>query len=134
MLWLWSEPITVTTEGGEDLSLLVLESGNGNWKQDESIIFALSVLLSSHLVYNGTALLDERNIAGLEAIRNLTRTISTKVSADEEEDGVEFGRFFPHLTWVIRNHPGLDELTDERALSLASRDYLDSALRVSECK
>ena len=157
VLWIWNKPIFVQTEMGECASMLILESGNGTgaWKNNEAIVFALSVLLSDHVMYMGTALLDEAAIAELRPIRNLTGIISTKESPDQEEDGVAFGRFFPHLTWVIRDHPGLDaeigaEIGGEgegggegrgagggqraaaaRALALAGRAHLDRALRVA---
>ena len=148
-LWFWNRPITVPCEDGESITLIVLESGHGfgSWKEHESVIFALSVLLSDHVLYTGVDLLDE-SISELRPIRCLTKIISTKATAEEEEDGIDFGRFFPHLTWVIRDHPDLDSSSEfataeedsaaddaqaasARALALAGREYLERALRVS---
>lgn len=147
VLWIWNKSLNITTESGEYCSMMILESGNGigSWKDNSPLIFALSVLLSDHVIYTGAALLDEQTIAELRPIRSLTRFISTKPTPDQEEDGVDFGRFFPHLTWVIRDHPGLhtgdddgdDGASDERLqaiarrLALAGREYLDGALRVA---
>ena len=66
--WLWSQPILVPHIGGA-ITMLVLESGRG----DENILFAIAVLLSSHVLYNGAGLLDENRILDLHPIRNLTR-------------------------------------------------------------
>jgi hypothetical protein len=66
--WMWSKTISVAHIGGA-ITMLILESGRG----DENILFAISVLLSTHVLYNGAGLLDEHRILDLHTIRNLTR-------------------------------------------------------------
>jgi hypothetical protein len=48
--WMWSQPISVPQPDGAPITMLVLESGRG----DENILFAIAVLLSTHVLYNGT--------------------------------------------------------------------------------
>ena len=67
--WMWSKTILVPHIGGAAITMLVLESGRG----DENILFAIAVLLSTHVLYNGAGLLDEHRILDLHTIRNLTR-------------------------------------------------------------
>jgi len=126
VIWLWNGIIRCKRDDGSEYDTIVLESKNVEGV-DESVVFALCVLLSSHVVYNGMDMLEPNNIQNLKVIKNLLKTI--KATRDqEEEDGLTFREHFPHLSWLLRD---IDEpLLDERRNQISSRTYLERCLRL----
>ena len=136
-LWMWGRPLTVRRDSGEVVTIVICENGKGDgeWIENECILFALSILFSSHLLFNGTSLLDEQRIAGLKVVKQLTRYIRSKSDNQGDEDGVAFREFFPSITWVVRNAVNDKEISADipldHFLSISSRSYLQKALCVS---
>eukprot|EP00288_Rhodomonas_lens_P016945 CAMPEP_0177713272 /NCGR_PEP_ID=MMETSP0484_2-20121128/12850_1 /TAXON_ID=354590 /ORGANISM="Rhodomonas lens, Strain RHODO" /LENGTH=350 /DNA_ID=CAMNT_0019225149 /DNA_START=248 /DNA_END=1297 /DNA_ORIENTATION=+ len=129
ILWLWNVPAKYSrgdAGGNKVTEVMVCESGRCE-EVEESVVFALCVLLSSLLVYNGVRLLDSLHIDKLMTVRSLTRTIRVKEGVGEE-DGVCFKQHFPRLTWLLRDCDA--EVLDERRHPLSSQAFLERALRV----
>ena len=113
--------------GEELVEVTVLESGSFGIV-DESVVLALCVLLSSHLVYNGVGLLDAARIQHLTSIRALPNLINTHVDTAMEEDGLGFREHFPRLSWLLRDCDA--QLIDERRHFISASAYLERALKV----
>ena len=113
--------------GEELVEVTVLESGSFGIV-DESVVLALCVLLSSHLVYNGVGLLDAARIQHLTSIRALPNLINTHVDSAIEEDGLGFREHFPRLSWLLRDCDA--QLIDERRHFISASAYLERALKV----
>ena len=111
-------------------------------------IFALATLLCSTLAFNSLGSIDENAITSLSFIANLTQSIKLRAqdssrdslsstnagdqndhgaSPDsQDEDALEFHKFFPSFIWVVRDF-ALD-LVDEDGYEISPDEYLDQAL------
>jgi hypothetical protein len=89
-----SQIVLVDTEGffGTD----VAESYDAN-------IFAITALLSSHLVYNSIKLVDQAAVDYLELLAQRTRLFSLRSLLVEPEKGMALASRFPPLTWVVED-------------------------------
>lgn len=136
-MWMWGRPLSVRRDSGEVVTIVICENGKGDgeWEDNECILFSLSVLLSSHILYNGTSLLDEHKIGSLRSVKQLTRYIRSKPDNQGDEDGIAYREFFPNISWVLRNSVLSTEKSSDippaHLLSISSRAYLEKALRVS---
>jgi len=118
---------TQPISGDEELvEVTILESGSCA-TVDDSVVLALCVLLSSHLVYNGAELLDAARIQNLTSLRDLPNTVSTRQDSSME-DGVAFREHFPRLSWLLRDSDA--PLIDERRHPISASAYLERALKV----
>uniref|UniRef100_A0ACB8FSJ5 Uncharacterized protein n=1 Tax=Sphaerodactylus townsendi TaxID=933632 RepID=A0ACB8FSJ5_9SAUR len=105
-IWMWCRPhpqkpghtlVLLDTEGLGDV-----EKSN---TENDSWVFALSVLLSSAFVYNSMGTIDQFALEKLHYVSELTERIKVKTSAKEncEEDDVipdDFVWFFPIFIWA----------------------------------
>jgi hypothetical protein len=89
-------------------TLLLLDTeGMSSTERDvqfDTLLFCLSTLLSSHIVYNSKGCIDEKSIQDLQLVTHMTQHIHVHShAADEEESGTDFSLFFPDFTWVVRD-------------------------------
>ena len=133
-IWLWGEPLSCTTENGEQCACIILDTeGLGgvesNLKYDTRI-FSLVILLCSTLVYNSLGSIDENAISNLSLVTQLSENIRlTNKSNDEggeNDDALNFYKVFPSFIWVVRDF-ALD-LEDEEGYEITPTQYLNSAL------
>ncbi|XP_048448257.1 guanylate-binding protein 1-like isoform X2 [Rhincodon typus] len=110
--------ILLDTEGLGDV-----EKGNTN---NDSWIFALSVLLSSMLVYNSVGTIDQYAVDKLHYVTELSNLIKVK-SAGGEDESIEFTRFFPAFVWSVRDF-SLELKLDGKKVT--EDGYLESALKL----
>lgn len=109
-----SQVVLMDTEGffGTD----VAESYDAN-------IFAITALLSSHLVYNSIKLIDQSAVDYLELLAQRTRLFGLRSLLVESEKGTELTGRFPPLTWVVEDFTqNLDNATPDSWL----RGFLDA--------
>ncbi|KAL1765295.1 guanylate-binding protein 1-like [Sigmodon hispidus] len=103
-IWMWCVPhpckedhtlVLLDTEGLGDV-----EKGNN---QNDSWIFALSILLSSTFVYNSMGTINQQAIDQLHYVTELTDRIRIRSSPaqGEMEDSDEFVSFFPDFVWTL---------------------------------
>ena len=106
-LWMWGSPIKGTTNDGQPINILVVDSeGIGALDEDsnhDTKIFSLTVLLSSIFIYNSVGSIDESAIQNLSLVVNLTKNIQLKNSGNEENDAEDFAMYFPTFVWIIRD-------------------------------
>nr|XP_034976285.1 guanylate-binding protein 1-like [Zootoca vivipara]XP_034976286.1 guanylate-binding protein 1-like [Zootoca vivipara]XP_034976287.1 guanylate-binding protein 1-like [Zootoca vivipara]XP_034976288.1 guanylate-binding protein 1-like [Zootoca vivipara] len=132
-IWMWCLPhpenpdhtlVLLDTEGLDDVEKSNIE--NDAW------IFALSILLSSTLVYNSMGTIDQFALEKQQYVTELTKRIkvkatTTKTSEDgEEENSDEFLRFFPAFVWAVRDFTLQLKLNGS---PISSDKYLENALR-----
>ncbi|XP_077788318.1 guanylate-binding protein 7-like isoform X2 [Podarcis muralis] len=132
-IWMWCLPhpenpghtlVLLDTEGLGDVEKSNIE--NDAW------IFALSILLSSTLVYNSMGIIDQFALEKLQYVTELTKRIkvkatATKTSEDgEEESSDDFLRFFPAFVWAVRDFTLQLKLN---GCPISSDKYLENALR-----
>ena len=89
-------------------TLLLLDTeGMSSTERDvqfDTLLFCLSTLLSSHIVYNSKGCIDEKSISDLQLVTHMTQHIHVHShAAGDEESGTDFSRFFPDFTWVVRD-------------------------------
>nr|XP_056703676.1 guanylate-binding protein 1-like [Euleptes europaea] len=134
-IWMWCRPhprkpdhtlVLLDTEGLGDV-----EKSN---TENDSWVFALSILLSSTFVYNSMGTIDQFALEKLHYVTELTELIKVKASGRqncEEDDEIpdEFVWFFPSFIWAVRDFTLQLEL-DGRSIS--GDEYLENALRRKE--
>ncbi|KAG9465089.1 hypothetical protein GDO78_018935 [Eleutherodactylus coqui] len=130
-IWMWCVPHPVKHE--HTLVLLDTE-GLGDVEkensQNDSWIFALSVLLSSTLVYNSMGTIDQQAMDQLHYVTELTEKIKVKSAeqqSDSEDESSEFKRFFPSFVWCVR------DFTLELKINgkdITEDEYLKNALKL----
>ncbi|KAG9463590.1 hypothetical protein GDO78_021456 [Eleutherodactylus coqui] len=130
-IWMWCVPhpmkhkhtlVLLDTEGLGDV-----EKGNS---QNDSWIFALTVLLSSTLVYNSMGTIDQQAMDQLHYVTELADRInvkSTKQKDDLEDDASEFKRTFPSFVWCVRDFI-LQLKVDGK--DITEDEYLQNALKL----
>lgn len=89
-----SQIVLIDTEGffGTD----VAETYDAN-------IFAITSLISSHLIYNSVKLIDQSSVDYLELLAQRTRLFSLRSLLVEPEKGLALASEFPPLTWVVED-------------------------------
>lgn len=89
-------------------TLLLLDTeGMSSTERDvqfDTLLFCLSTLLSSHIVYNSKGCIDEKSIQDLQLVTHMTQHIHVHShTAADEESGTDFALFFPDFTWCVRD-------------------------------
>ncbi|XP_040326827.1 guanylate-binding protein 4-like [Herpailurus yagouaroundi] len=128
-IWMWCVPHS--SKKNHILVLLDTE-GLGDVKKvnpkNDSWIFALTVLLSSTLIYNSIGTINHQALEQLHYVAELTQLIRAKSSTpDEVEDSTEFVSFFPDFVWTVRDFT-LQLKIDES--SITEDEYLEDALKL----
>ena len=123
-IWMWLRPHP--TEPNRHLLLIDTEGLADPEKASPSHdiwIFSLAILLSSTFVYNSVGTIDNTALNDLHLASTLTENLMVK--AGGEEDGTEFGRFFPIFVWVVRDF-FLEKEIEGKAVS--ANEYLEHCL------
>ncbi|XP_053124833.1 guanylate-binding protein 1-like [Hemicordylus capensis] len=135
-IWMWCVPYP----GKPDQTLVLLDTeGLGDVEkgdsQNDSWIFALSVLLSSTLVYNSIGTIDQQAMDQLHYVTELTQHIKAKNQTTENpqgrDDSAEFVRFFPTFVWALRDFTLQLQLDGH---SISEDEYLENALKLKRDK
>lgn len=128
-LWMYSEPIDVELDGQVFEVFLVDSEGLGGVDKNQSYdmkLFALTVLLSSYLVFNQVGVIDEAAIANLSVVTQLAKNVQVARGA---EGGEALAAHMPQFLWLLRDFTlelGLNEETGEPNTPL---DYLEGCLK-----
>eukprot|EP00742_Colponemidia_sp_Colp-10_P009471 GILJ01010327.1.p1 GENE.GILJ01010327.1~~GILJ01010327.1.p1 ORF type:complete len:919 (-),score=186.39 GILJ01010327.1:130-2637(-) len=123
-IWMWGKPIHLDEE--TDVLLLDTEGlGSHDRSQSEDVrLFALSLLLSSLLIYNRIGHLDEAALDEMAVMLHLTEHV--RVSVESSVDNIQsLEEYMPSCLWVLRDF-ALDLSADGRHMTAA--EYLESAL------
>eukprot|EP00743_Colponemidia_sp_Colp-15_P008693 GILK01009463.1.p1 GENE.GILK01009463.1~~GILK01009463.1.p1 ORF type:complete len:932 (-),score=224.61 GILK01009463.1:83-2848(-) len=123
-IWMWGKPIHLDEE--TDVLLLDTEGlGSYDRSQSEDVrLFALSLLLSSLLIYNRIGHLDESALDEMAVMLHLTEHVRVSVESSVDNcQGLE--EYMPSCLWVLRDF-ALDLSADGRHMT--ATEYLESAL------
>uniref|UniRef100_A0A667H608 Guanylate-binding protein 4-like n=1 Tax=Lynx canadensis TaxID=61383 RepID=A0A667H608_LYNCA len=129
-IWMWCVPHS--SKKNHILVLLDTE-GLGDVKKvnpkNDSWIFALTVLLSSTLIYNSIGTINHQALEQLHYMTELTQLVRAKSSSDYTgvEDSAKFVSFFPDFIWALR------DFTLEMKIngySVTEDEYLEDALKL----
>ncbi|XP_077602194.1 guanylate-binding protein 7-like [Crocuta crocuta] len=128
-IWMWCVPHSFKKN---HILVLLDTEGLGDVKKvnpkNDSWIFALTVLLSSTLIYNSMGTINHQALEQLHYVTELTQLIRAKSStSDEGEDSTEFVSFFPDFVWTVRDFT-LELKIDES--SITEDEYLEDALKL----
>ncbi|XP_073502149.1 guanylate-binding protein 6-like [Phyllobates terribilis] len=130
---IWMRCLPHPTKEGHTLVLLDTEGlgdvEKGDKKNDMGI-FCLAVLLSSALVYNSKAVIDEDAIEKLHYVGELADLIKVK-SKDNDDDEAEYSRFFPIFVWAVRDVTLKLEFNGK---PITEDEYLENALTLKKAE
>ncbi|KAG9465938.1 hypothetical protein GDO78_017496, partial [Eleutherodactylus coqui] len=99
-------------------------------KKNDMWIFCLATLLSSALVYNSKAVLDEDAIEKIHYVGEMAELIKVR-SKDNGDDEAEFDRHFPIFIWAVRDVTLKLEFNGK---SITEDEYLENALMLQKAK
>ncbi|XP_070620790.1 guanylate-binding protein 1-like [Erythrolamprus reginae] len=133
-IWMWCLPypdrpnqtlVLLDTEGLGDV-----EKGSS---QNDTWLFALSVLLSSTLVYNSKGTIDQNALEKLHFVTELSEHIKAKAdsSPEDTDDTSEFVGFFPTFVWTVRD---FSLQLEQDGKPVTEDDYLEHALKLKKGK
>uniref|UniRef100_A0A7N5JA30 GB1/RHD3-type G domain-containing protein n=1 Tax=Ailuropoda melanoleuca TaxID=9646 RepID=A0A7N5JA30_AILME len=129
-IWMWCVPhpsklnhtlVLLDTEGLGNIERIDLKN--------DSQIFALTVLLSSTLVYNSMGTINHQALEQLHYVTELSQLIRAKSSSKFSgvDDSTEFVSFFPDFIWALR------DFTLEMKINgffITEDEYLEDALKL----
>ncbi|NXS39470.1 GBP1 protein, partial [Balaeniceps rex] len=102
---------------------------------NDAWIFALTVLLSSTLIYNSKGTIDQHAMDQMHYVVELSDRVTLKAtpkeSEDELEDSEKFASFFPTFVWAVRDFT-LELKMDGEEIS--EDEYLEKALKLKAGK
>ncbi|XP_075687060.1 guanylate-binding protein 3-like [Rhinoderma darwinii] len=130
---IWMRCLPHPTKTGHTLILLDTE-GLGDVekgdKKNDMWIFCLAVLLSSALVYNSKAVIDEDAIEKLHYVGEMAELIKVK-SKDNDDDEAEYSTYFPIFIWAVRDVTLKLEFNGK---PITEDEYLDNALMLQKAE
>ncbi|XP_051865894.1 guanylate-binding protein 2-like [Pristis pectinata] len=128
-IWVWCRPLP--QRPGQRLLLLDTE-GLGDAKKgdkdNDNYIFSLAILLSSIFIYNGRGNIDQKSMADLYFVTELSKRIQVR-SQHNVSDSRDFVRFFPEFVLLIRD---LSLELEVEGDEVSADDYLEHCLRLRE--
>ncbi|XP_064413126.1 guanylate-binding protein 1-like [Latimeria chalumnae] len=129
-IWMWCIPhpckpglclVIIDTESLEDVE-------KGDQKNDQWL-FALSILMSSMLIYNSMKIIDQNALFDLHLVTKLTDLI--KVQKGQEETGEDYRKFSPKFVWAVR---GFDLELKIKGRKVTEDGFLEFALQLKKGK
>nr|XP_014351908.1 PREDICTED: guanylate-binding protein 1-like [Latimeria chalumnae] len=129
-IWMWCLPhprnpdlclVIIDTEGLRDVE-------KGDQKNDQWL-FALSILMSSMLIYNSMKIIDQNALFDLHLVTKLTDLI--KVQKGQEETGEDYRKFSPKFVWAVR---GFDLELKIKGRKVTEDGFLEFALQLKKGK
>ncbi|XP_040482520.1 guanylate-binding protein 6-like, partial [Ursus maritimus] len=129
-IWMWCVPhpsklnhtlVLLDTEGLGNIERIDLKN--------DSQIFALTVLLSSTLVYNSMGTINNQALEQLHYVTELSQLIRAKSSSKFSgvDDSTEFVSFFPDFIWALRDFTLEMKIN---GLFITEDEYLEDALKL----
>lgn len=110
-IWMWGQPMVVDSpKTGERINLVFLDTegfaANNITENYDAKVFAVSTLLSSHLLYNSVKIIDQSDIDYLELLARRTQLFALRSQLSKSKWTGDFNHdmlTFPPLTWVVQD-------------------------------
>lgn len=110
-IWMWGEPLVYESpKTGQKISIVFLDTegfaANNVTENYDAKVFAVSTLLSSHLLYNSVKIIDQLEIEYLELLARRTQLFALRSQLSKSKWTQNFDEdmlTFPPLTWVVQD-------------------------------
>ena len=110
-IWMWGKPLVISSpEAGERINIVFLDTegfaANNVTENYDAKVFAVSTLLSSHLLYNSVKIIDQSDIDYLELLARRTQLFALRSQLSKSKWTSDFNQdmlTFPPLTWVVQD-------------------------------
>jgi len=121
-VWIYNRVVELPRADGSTGRFLVLDTqgtgGSDGDEQNDVLTWALTLLLSSYLIYNSTGSIDEQSIAQLSLVTHVAGLLHARDTVAE---------FFPAFLWLLRDFSL--ELVSPGGEPITEQQYLDRALQ-----
>lgn len=110
-IWMWGQPLLYDSPRthGQKINLVFLDTegfaANNVTENYDAKVFAVSTLMSSHLLYNSVKIIDQSDIDYLELLARRTQlfALRSQLSKNKWTDFNHDMLTFPPLTWVVQD-------------------------------
>lgn len=109
-IWMWGQPMVYRSpKTGQKINLVFLDTegfaANNVTENYDAKVFAVSTLMSSHLLYNSVKIIDQSDIDYLELLARRTQlfALRSQLSKSKWTDFNHDMLTFPPLTWVVQD-------------------------------
>lgn len=111
-IWMWGKPLVFRSAraGMKEINLVFLDTegfaANNVTENYDAKVFAVSTLLSSHLLYNSVKIIDQSDIDYLELLARRTQLFALRSQLSKSKWTTDFNHdmlSFPPLTWVVQD-------------------------------
>lgn len=109
-IWMWGQPLVyISPKTGQKINLVFLDTegfaANNVTENYDAKVFAVSTLMSSHLLYNSVKIIDQSDIDYLELLARRTQlfALRSQLSKSKWSDFNHDMLTFPPLTWVVQD-------------------------------
>jgi len=133
-VWIYNQVVQLARPDGSNARFLVLDTeGTGAADGDEQrdvLTWALTLLLSSYLVYNSVGSIDEASISQLSLVTHVAGLLHTRDPINDNSSSAvasTVAEFFPSFLWLLRDFSL--ELVSASGEPISEKQYLDRALQ-----
>lgn len=109
-IWMWGQPLVYNSpKAGVKINLVFLDTegfaASNVTENYDAKVFAVSTLMSSHLLYNSVKIIDQSDIDYLELLARRTQlfALRSQLSKSKWTDFNHDMLTFPPLTWVVQD-------------------------------
>lgn len=110
-IWMWGQPMVFrSSRAGTKINVIFLDTegfaANNITENYDAKVFAVSTLLSSHLLYNSVKIIDQSDIDYLELLARRTQLFALRSQLSKSKWTSDFNHdmlTFPPLTWVVQD-------------------------------
>lgn len=110
-IWMWGKPLRLHLDKvDQKVNLIFLDTegfaANNVTERYDAKVFAVSTLLSSHLLYNSVKIIDQSDIEYLELLARRTQLFALRSQMSKSKWTSDFNQdllTFPPLTWVVQD-------------------------------
>ena len=132
-LWIWDTVVISRRPDGSETRFILLDSegldANDADEEQDAMLFALVMLLSSYLIYNSVGAIDEGSLEQISLVTRLSHHIQAQAAAggSEGDEGLSaLAPYAPHFLWLLRDFAL--RLTSVEGEEISAPQYLDAAL------
>jgi len=109
-LWIYNRAVQIESEPGKPVNVVLVDteglSDTNKNQTNDTRIFMLAILLSSHTIFNCTGVIDSDMITQLRLVTELTNRFRLSNAQKHDPDNVEpseYAKYFPVLSILIRD-------------------------------
>jgi hypothetical protein len=126
-IWIHDEVEIWETSTGEQVNVIILDSeglSSIDNAQNDPHIFGFLLLLSSFLIYNCTASIDDSALQSLSLVANLSKTL--RIQCDRDSTPEELSKIFPTFCFLIRDFTL--QIQNSHGEAIDANEYLETSI------